>query len=431
VTYPEYIKGTSLFGYFNQMVAASAFPARFHFADKNHPYQQRNTPIYIYPFLTETYSAGLGEMIGEILPPDIFEEIRESAASSVFPFDASPVTFDLLFEKELKYCPKCMAGGEHYYYQQLKSSHVCRKHSVPLMKGCPVCGAPLPSSIEILELDAFHCPTCLSRFAGFREPVELVCMLDEAKKNEPEEPDHIQFNERKAFLATMNRSGDVFFNQQFFTDAQNYLKTGKRPDGAIEISKAGKADNSFLTAVIPYTGGLLNKRSKLADIYDYIGNSEDPSATPEHRAGAYLARKLLGHHNPRRFGIESMKTTNYLITKAFQEAGIKDPKLIAGAALKHYTGDMHEHVLELFKDSNNASLLLLVSGKPVSELRYSMMVLEDKEKYYLYMYKAEEDLDDLFLTLGDVSTCEKLDNITINDYVFEAYNERYAAGSTE
>ena len=386
--YPDYIKGTSLIGYFNQMIAVNAFPSRYFLADKHHVYQRRNNPVYISPFLTETYSAGLGEMIGEILPPDIFDDIKVSAAASCYPFDAgSPVTYDILFEKELKYCPECLAGGEHYFYQQLKSTDTCGKHGVQLKKGCPICGESIQATIEVSNLDAFSCPVCGAYTANFREPVHLVCMLEKAKKNEAEEPEQIRFSETAAHLTAMENTESLFYGSKFTSDIHDYMNTGIRPEGCIEVEKGKESKNSLLEAVIPFTGGKLSKDSDQFDILEYADDSEAPMSTPEQKAGAYLARKLLGYRSPRRLGIEAMTSTRYRIARAIKETSIKETDTVTNAVLKAYAKDMYEHVLGLVTEYDNASLLLITSDAPIQEIRYAMMVLEDEKKYYIYLYK--------------------------------------------
>ena len=135
---PNYIEGTSLFGYMNQISAVNAYPFNVAFKSDKFNFRKSTKTRYIESFLIETYTLGLAENIQNLIPSDAYSKILKNAEEVIGPFSpAYKTAFDALMEKELKYCPECIKMGEHYTYQQTRFETHCRKHGMALKKRLP------------------------------------------------------------------------------------------------------------------------------------------------------------------------------------------------------------------------------------------------------------------------------------------------------
>ena len=387
---PKYVPGTSLYGYFNQLVAANAFPSRFMFASQEKKYTPKKTADYIDCYLTETMSGALASSLGEIIPDDTLEAIKKAAEDSCRPFVPSYATYMALHERHLKYCPECMKSGQHYYYQQMVAADKCRRHDIMLESGCPVCGAEISPSIEVTNLDAYVCPSCFNRFAGFLSAPELTRKLISLECYVINDKNNIVYREDKGYLAAMEGAEEVLKSSEFRNIINEYLKTGLRPDGAIEIKKKGDIKKAPLRSeVFNYTEGMLSRKSKQIDMAEFIVDCEMPGSTPKQKASAYLIRKYLGSWNPKRMNVVPLRNTISDIKRALKNSGVPEEPSITAAVLKAYISALWEAIADLYYEKPGCSSIMMMQGKMIPEISFAMMILEDKDNYFLYLYEKK------------------------------------------
>lgn len=387
--YPCYVEGTSAFGYFNQMTFANAFPARFLFATKNCRYKQRKNPIYLSPLLAETHSIDVAKNIYSIMPPDVLDKIAEDIRDEIFPFSANSAnTYELLVEKELKYCPECIKKGEHYTYQQLIIHNKCREHGIPLRKGCPHCGAIISSSIEITHKEAFFCDKCNNSIMSIKEPAELLVSL----KNRASTESH----SRRTTSQIAETDGFVFGlpnNKRLSDDAlikvKNYFKSGEISTPTIYIEKNGLAHKEckLKDFIIPYAKGRLKKYDKKDKLVEFIVNNETVENTPEDRSAAFLFRLVVDDINPRRLSIKPLKLVFSALKRALSYAGLTgdDVDSVATAILNRYISDLYTMMVKLINENPDKTLLYLTHENLIQDISYDIIVLEDKDAFKVYM----------------------------------------------
>ena len=391
--YHRCIPGTSLYGYYNQAVYASAYTSRYMISDKEHKYRERKTPVYMASYLTESFSARLGTMLPEIIPEETLKEIRNTIKVEIEPFDAKSVsTYKALVERDLKYCPVCMKKGQHFVYQQLKTSDTCRVHSVPLRKGCPYCNSPLPATIEVSNIDAFRCPTCGKNIIEIPTAAKMTSELFRAsKENKPHVKPHQCVDETAAYVFTMKGKDDIFDPadaSEGVSFLKEYINTGKKTVPTLTVRKKQVERTPLFDLVYPYVKDDLKRYCTKAEALQYAVDYETTENSPEKRAAAYLMRKTKSSLNPRRMDITPFKRVSSELRKLLKENGLDNyVELLVTAIMEQYISDTYFAVKTMIERNSGKSLMLMIHEGIIPEVGYGVVILEDRENFYLYLFK--------------------------------------------
>nr|WP_294489182.1 hypothetical protein [uncultured Anaerosporobacter sp.] len=81
--------------------------------------------------------------------------------------------YNLLIEKHIRYCPKCIKIGQHKIYHQFTFLDKCLIHDEDLIELCPNCNKPIMYEIEFKnEIGSYQCKHC--KYLLFDEVFEDV-----------------------------------------------------------------------------------------------------------------------------------------------------------------------------------------------------------------------------------------------------------------
>jgi hypothetical protein len=76
--------------------------------------------------------------------------------------------FSSVFVSELRYCPSCLALGNHSTLFQLLAVTHCPVHAAALRTGCPYCGKSVSTKVHALAKNHLYCGSCHRNLAAAR-----------------------------------------------------------------------------------------------------------------------------------------------------------------------------------------------------------------------------------------------------------------------
>ena len=381
--FPNYIEGTSLFGYMNQTSAVNAYPFNVAFKSDKGNFRKSTKPRYIESFLIETYTFGLAENIQNLIPSDAYSKIIKNAEEVIGPFSpAYKIAFDALMEKELKYCPECIKKGEHYTYQQTSFETHCRKHGIALKKGCPICGKPIPYLVDITTKDAFFCPSCNMRYT---DPSYVRHLLTDDIDGFEHAKNDMCYSE-KAYIVGMTGSEKVFETPDFQKFVKEILLTGHFPKQGMVFPYSDDTDIDIWDVTKPYMKSR-PASGKRHDLLVYIAENELYTSSSEERAAAFLARMFITC-----FKINTVDINNFRIAISDIQRNVKrscSPKhidMISLILLKLYVKELHGSLVRLFEEHMYDSLLLLLHLDLIPDVRPVAIVVVGNGEFKVFPF---------------------------------------------
>lgn len=94
----------------------------------------------------------------ETMDYNLQEHNHLTIQSLIAPFDGLYTSVDHWFNKELRWCSKCIEGGFHSWLHQFKLFDECAFHDLKLNNACPACRSTIPFLLSNTQLDhAFQC----------------------------------------------------------------------------------------------------------------------------------------------------------------------------------------------------------------------------------------------------------------------------------
>lgn len=135
---------------------------------------ERTIPEYLFSFSNEIKMDELKQIIDDRILPEINSEVDELFG----PFSSFlKHNLEFMYNKNFKYCPKCMEEGNHYLFHQLTFVDLCLVHKVPLIEHCPFCKKKYNSSL-IFNMDGLYiCTNCKKSLLDYYlklTPAELI-----------------------------------------------------------------------------------------------------------------------------------------------------------------------------------------------------------------------------------------------------------------
>lgn len=192
---------------------------------------------YLFSYENELTIKELNQVIDE----NVLSEIKINVEELLGPFSVYlSKNLKYLYDKNFKYCPKCMEEGNHYLFHQFTFLDKCLIHELQLSDRCPFCGNHYSLSIHFTKNGIYNCPICKKSLFDYYSNITVFNIIKKSFHRKSVKFDFPNNSEKSCLIIDINsRQGRTSVNLPYKAKLflGEYLIYGKQKEPDIIVKK--------------------------------------------------------------------------------------------------------------------------------------------------------------------------------------------------